>query len=300
MNRLLVPVYLNQKLVFDLLAMMQDGISTVTTVSTSQHARDLTENSISGGFGLSEALSMLMKVDLSATTKDSKTHGADESRSEDRVHTPASLLYKLRSTLASKGQLVEDAASSHVYPGQFIEFAATLRRNPAVEVFDSLGELMALSQVFITDRSGSHNKPHKRGEGGKEKQNRASKIIKQIKVLSESIKAGGTIDLIANRAVDNFAVVIPVESKYLNDPNMSDLVDGQFNVLGKVIRRIESNDESISLIRKAAISKMPRANLENMFDAINALGELQGYEIPEIVWEMPGPAFQVIPIAVYA
>lgn len=300
MNRLLVPVYLNQKLVFDLLAMMQDGISTVTTVSTSKHAGNSTENSISGGFGLSEALSMLMRVDLSATSKGSKIQGADESKSEERVHTPASLLYKLRSTLVLKEQLIEEGDSNQIYPGQFIEFAATLRRNPAVEVLDSLGELMALSQVFTTEKMDSGNRSHKRGQGSKAKQKRPPDVIQQIKVLSESIKAGGTIDLIANRAVGEFSAVIPVESKYLNDPSMSDLVDGQFYVLGKVIRRIESDDESISLIRKAAISRMPRPNLEKAFDAINALGELQGFEIPEIVWEIPGPAFQVVPIAVYA
>lgn len=300
MNRLLVPVYLNQKLVFDLLAMMQDGISTVTTVSTSQHAGDSAENSISGGFGLAEALSMLMRVDLSATSKGSMTQGTDESRSEERVHTPASLLYKLRSTLELKDQLMVDRDSNQISPGQFIEFSATLRRNPAVEVLASFEELMELFQAFNTGKPNSGDRSNKGGQGPKGKQNKPADISQKIKALLDSIKAGGTIDLIANRAVGEFSAVIPVESKYLNDPSMSDLVDGQFFVLGKVVRLIKSDDESISLIRKAAISRMPRATLEKAFDSINALGAQQDFEIPKIVWEIPGPAFQVVPIAIYA
>ena len=33
-EKLIVPVYLNQKLVFDLLAMLQDGISTVKAINS--------------------------------------------------------------------------------------------------------------------------------------------------------------------------------------------------------------------------------------------------------------------------
>ena len=37
MEKLIVPVYLNQRLVFDLLAMLQGGISTVTAINKTEN-----------------------------------------------------------------------------------------------------------------------------------------------------------------------------------------------------------------------------------------------------------------------
>ena len=65
MNNLIVPVYLNQKLVFDLLAMLEGGIATVTGVTRTNEDVDTSESNGRAGFGLGEALSMLMRVDLS-------------------------------------------------------------------------------------------------------------------------------------------------------------------------------------------------------------------------------------------
>jgi hypothetical protein len=81
---------------------------------------------------------------------------------------------------------------------------------------------------------------------------------------------------------------------------MSDLVDGKFRVLGKVIRSLDAASESISLIRKTALSKMPSPLLEQMFGQLSTLGSEQGFGIPTLTWEIPGPAIQILPVAIYA
>lgn len=62
---LIVPVYLNQRIVFDLLAMMEDGLSQVTRVTTTEAERDATARGIDSTFGLGQAFAGLLKVDFS-------------------------------------------------------------------------------------------------------------------------------------------------------------------------------------------------------------------------------------------
>jgi len=56
---LCVPIYLNQKVVFDLLAMLEDGFSQLHTVKTSTSESDAQKNSYGGSIGLSQFVAFL-------------------------------------------------------------------------------------------------------------------------------------------------------------------------------------------------------------------------------------------------
>lgn len=81
---------------------------------------------------------------------------------------------------------------------------------------------------------------------------------------------------------------------------MSDLVDGQFKIIGKVIRSVSDSSDSINLLRKTALSKMPSALMLEALGHLSALGSEQGFGIPELTLEIKGPAIQILPIAIYA
>ncbi len=102
LGKLIVPVYLNQRLVFDLLAMMQGGISTVTSVSKTDSSGSSDTDKVKASFGLSQVLSSLLKIDLSGEKENKETTNKVDSISEQRVHTPASLFYQLRAMLLEK------------------------------------------------------------------------------------------------------------------------------------------------------------------------------------------------------
>lgn len=294
MSNLIVPVYLNQRLVFDLLAMLQGGISTVTAV-TKHESKELNEsNKASASFGLSEALSSLFKIGLSAENDSSGKEQENRSIQEERVHTPASLFYQLRNTLLDKKYLHQIGQDSTVKSGDIVEFTVKLKRNPIIETMDSLNEIMSMAIVFDDKPTGNS----KNTKGGSSNEN--VKIKKQMEAFSESLKLGNTIDLTASKLLSGHDAVITLESIYLNDPAMSDLVDGEFKVTGKVIRSIDDASESINLMRKAAFSKLPRPLLEQVIGQFSLLGLQQGFDIPELIMEIKGPAIQVLPIAIYA
>lgn len=298
-QRPIVPVYLNQKLVFDLVAMLQGGISTVTAVTTSAASDHESQQRLSAGFGLSEAFSTLLRIDLSGNKQKSDANHTSAVTSEDRVHTPASLFYKLRTMFVEKGFLTYIEQGKQPAPGEFIEFNARLKRNPIVETLDSFAEMLKLADLF-SDEPTPDDKHKNNAKGNRVKKSQNQTFREQMLSLSESLRAGSTIDLTATNLPEGYSGVVTVETAFLNDPSMSDLVDGSFKVFGKVVRSVLSPDESISLLRKAALSKLPKSVLAQAFGALTSLGDQQGFEIPDMVWEVPGPAIQVLPVAVYA
>ncbi|OOE69638.1 hypothetical protein BZG20_01545 [Salinivibrio sp. IB868] len=291
MDRLIVPVYLNQKLVFDLLAMLQGGISTVTTVTESSLNKNTDGEKVSAGFGLSEAFSTLLKIDLTGSKE--KTVGTEEANtsSQERVHTPASLFFQLRNTLLEKGYLKE-THEELPKAGDFVEFEGFLKRNPIVETIDSLAEMMDMADVF-------EDKPQpKKGRRNQISENQ--KIKQQMLRFSDTLKAGSTIDLSSASLKAGYTAVVTVETGFLNDPLMSDLVDGQFKIIGKVIKSVSDSSDSINLLRKTALSKMPSTLMLDALGNLSSLGSEQGFDIPDLKLEIEGPAIQILPIAIYA
>ncbi len=295
MEKLIVPVYLNQRLVFDLLAMLQGGISTITSFSRTESAGSADTEKIKASFGLSQVLSSLLKVDLSGEKENKASKKQVDSISEQRVHTPASLFFKLRTMLLEREILRIIDGESAPIPGDIIEFEASLRRNPIVETLESLSEMLGIAMVFEETPKQSAKAKGKQGQVPDHK-----KIKSQMEAFCNNLRAGNTIDLTAAGLKNEYSAVITLETVFLNDATMSDVVDGKFQVAGKVIRAITDNSESISLIRKTALSKLPMGTLSEAFGGVSALATEQGFDIPDLTWEIKGPAIQVIPIAIYA
>lgn len=285
---LLIPVYLNQRIVFDLIAMLQGGISTVTQIRAAEANSEKSGGTVKAGFGLGEALSSLLKIDLSGEKVGEKTNSSDRQVSEERVHTPASLLFTLRQLLLDKKLVKVDSDDTLYASGDIVEFEASLRRNPIIETMDAFAGMLDMASIF--------NEPQKKSGQG----NSYQKIKAQMEKFAESMKTGNSIDLTTDKLSSGYKAVITIDAGYLNDPTMADLVDGQFHVLGKVIKCVVDADESVSLLRKSAVSKLPPATLITAFSQLVATTTEQGFALPEIKWEVNGPAIQVIPIAIFA
>ena len=293
-ENLIVPVYLNQRIVFDMIAMLQGGIATVTNITVIDQSKEEVKAKAGVSLGLSEALSSLLKIGLSGEASGSSGESAGKKVGEERVHTPASLFYTLRNLLYEKELLNTDGENFEPKSGDIVEFEATLKRNPIIETMDSFIELIDLATIFSDDLQ----KPvkGKRKSGTSEYQ----KIKNQILSFSESLKSGNSIDLTTGELKCGHKAVVTIEIQYLNDPLMSDLVDGTFHVVGKIIRVVPDNSEAISLIRKTAMSKMPHHTLNETFSTLSALTTDQEFELPDPEWEIQGPVIQIIPIAVFS
>ncbi|MGE0085473.1 MAG: hypothetical protein AB7S75_13750 [Desulfococcaceae bacterium] len=295
---LLVPVYLNQRIVFDLVAMLQGGIATVTSITETSKKNVSKDEEAKASFGLSNAFSSLLKIDLSGTKKNSDQTSIDKTLGEERVHTPSSLFYTLRSLLFEEKKIRIDSKEYQPKSGDLLEFNASLSRNPIIETMDSFIGLIEIFEPFFPKETKSP-KSNPKGQHVSNTQD-LQKIKKQMESFLVGLKAGDSIDLTAKNLESGYHAVLTLESKYLNDPLMSDLVDGTFHVVGKVIRSVHENEGSINLIRKTVLSKMPLPILTEAFGKFSELSHIHGFALPELIWEIKGPVVQVLPIAIFA
>ncbi len=285
---LIIPVYLNQRVVFDLVAMLQGGIASVTQVSQTQQESGTAGAEARTEFGLSKALSSLLRIDFSGKVSGSVSGASEQTKSEQRIHTPGSLFMVLRAMLNEKGYIMRDSNRITPTPGSIIEFSASLRRNPLLETINAFVEVLDVAQVFDNST---------KGKGGHLSE--AQKMKRQMELFISALEDSDTTDLTTEPLESSFRSVITLEKQYLNDPSMSDLVDGMFRVVGKVTRVIGEGEGAISLNRKSAMGRLPTAILEQ-FRGLLENPELKSFSLPQMEWEIPGPVIQVLPIAIFA
>ena len=293
MNKLIVPVYLNQRTVFDLIAMLKGGLSTVTSVTQTESDNKSNQGEISSKLGTGGVLSSLLKVDLSGNLASTDTQDSGVVSSEERVHTPASLFYQLRNLLYENEMIykMDDRIGA---PGSFVEFEGQLNRNPIIESLDIFFEFGKFA-IGIDNTT-----PAKRSRKSQTKDVGSNEVLKMLKGLLELLKAGDTVDLVGIGINGNFSAVITLETGYLNDPMMSDLVDGQFKVLGVIVKSIHDESDSINLLRKTAFSKLPPDVMGGFFETLKNLRDEHEFDISPLGIEVKGPTIQILPVAIFA
>lgn len=284
-----ISFYLNQKFVFDILAILEDGFSEMQTLRKIDNAEQQTEKQIKGDIGISNAFAFL-GVSLGGHRNKNEKSEIQEQSEYKKVHTPNSLFAKMRERLTKK-KLVRTRDLMNAQPGEFIEFKAILRKNPIIDNLESYFSVFKLALTF-DDTPKQKNK--------KNEQNSNKKILSQFENLVEQLKAGGNIDLIGEHTgEEKFNSVLTIDGDYLNDPSLSDLADGEFSVFGKVIRVIDENSEdTVNLLRKTSLSKINDTLLNQMFSGFENLDN-DGLKNADFVKEVKAPVIQVIPISIF-
>lgn len=284
-SELILPVYLNQATVFDMVAMLEDGIATITRVSERDANRQASEGTIGGRFGLAEVLASLVRVELSGSAKLDDEDTSEKIKSREKVHTPGSMLYKLRNTLHQTGRAVTFDPKSPPPAGAIIEFESVLHRNSLDQAFGLLVERLDLL-VTISDE-GSLPKPK-------------DKIVerkRQMEHLVGKMRSDTTLDLITDPSDAGWRFVLTLEKRYLNDLTMADLVDGHFKVIGKIINIIVDRAGRISLLRKTPFAGATDAVVEEL---VALFGKAEHLKYPAVEWAITGPVIHVLPIAIFA
>ncbi len=282
-----VAVYLNQAVVFDLLAIMEDGMAQVSTIRTSESKKAGADAGI-GSSNVFALLGVRLKGALENVEGREITH--------ERVHTPTSLFSKVRNHLR-KAKLVHDLAGSSanlaaVRPGHFVEVEMRLRRNPLVDALEAVNETIAGIKVLTSFGKSGQKSVTDRAQGDNLRQ-----IAENCKRLAGALTGSGAVDLVGDIVPGPGQVVVPVEDRYFGEHSADEVADGQFRVFGKVVRTVLEEGEGISLLRNTKFAYIPSA-----FDTLKpafAATKQSGVTLPEIVTEVKAPALQVRPIAIF-
>ena len=290
-SNLIIPIYINEKIVLDMLAIMEDGFSMVSQINYTEHKEGNTIQKVGVEASTSATiLSKLLKINISGELNHTGSNGESENLAKEKVHTNVSLFSKFRSYLIKEKALKTGFDIVHMKIGDFIEVDGELQKNPLISYMDSFIDFFRLEDIFSEIPSVSN-----RTQAKVQKQQNKD-IEKQIKTFSDELKHSGTIDFIlANKSE---TVVLSAQEQYLSNDNVSELLGGRFRVLGKVIAICQNPTESIDLLRKTSLSLIPEKVIDQCFSG--SFGEAaKRLSLPEFKTKIFGPAVIVIPIAIY-
>lgn len=286
-NQLMIPVYINEKIVLDMLAIIEDGFSTVSQVSYSDHKENSNAQKIEAEVSTSASiLSKLLKIDLKGELSHSGNCGETENTTKEKVHTNVSLLSKFRAFLTDANILKSGFDISNMKIGDFIEVEGELQKNPLINCMDIFVDMLRMADIFA-------EKPQLNAKTqAKAQKQQQDETMKKIKSFASELKHSGTVDFILSDSAGT--VVLSAQEQYLSNDNISEILGGHFKVLGKVIAICADKTESIDLLRKTTLSI-----LADMFLCLQN-EDMKQYNLPELKTEISGPAVIVIPVAIYA
>ena len=289
-RRLSIPIYLNQRIVFDLLSIVEGGFSQLQTVKSSETGSQQTKKDASADVGAKNVFAFL-NLSFKGSVGKEDTQTSQRAVEEERVFTPASLFSRLRDSLLEQGLLYsldEDSSIENIEPGKFIEFSGLLRKNPCVGYMEGLIQMMEVALIFAPKH-------------GKQKPKPEHELLGQMKKFLSMLTQDGSLDLVAELTLKpEIKSVIPVQLEYFSNESPADIIDGQFMVLGKIIRYVPGEtDESISLLRGTPLAFLPVENLSDVTQGLSDIGAAINVT-DEFVTHINGPALLVVPIAIYA
>ncbi|MFV0468446.1 MAG: hypothetical protein ACK5MK_05905 [Dysgonomonas sp.] len=292
---LVLPVYLNEKIVIDMLAIIEDGFSMVSEVNTTLQQMDSNNASAKAGLSTSNILSKFLKIELAASLDEKQENGTSQLSKQEKVHTNVSLFSKFKAKLEENDLLISGVEGlrdiNKINSGDFIEIAGVLQKNPMVNILEKAIDVFRMAEIFQeTPQLGNK----KQAANNKAEDN---KVVKQMKLFLDELKVTGTVDFVVKS--DFSTIVLSVQEKYLENDNISELIGGNFKVLGKVIKVCKDENESINLLRKTTLDILNEDNLKEFTDVFKST-EFMEFNLPQLQVKIPAPSAIIIPIAIYA
>ena len=283
-SKLTIPIYLNTKIVFDMLATIEDGFSQVKNIQTTNS--ELNAEELGASIGASNIFAFL-NVGISGSKKRDQSDGMVVN--EERTHTPVSLFQKLKWFL-EENELIK-TEDVDLFEGDFVEIQGVLKENPLIDLLVNMKELFQLINAFSEDNGNSKN------ASSKAKMMQQNKMLSQMDALIHGLQADGKKDIIC--ITQNHEVILPTDVNYFLNKSMGELTEGNYKILGKITKICSEESESISLLRNTAFSKLKLDKMQEFQDLFKDDSLKQFVDAGGIKTDISGPTFMIIPIAIY-
>lgn len=280
-ENLTIPVYLDEQIVMDLIATIDDGFSEFYTIETTKNKGIGTEVNANGQGKVLKLFKA--KMDLSHSRE--STNGTK--KQESKVQTVVSMFHNLKQYLNQNGFIEKN--NKEFKNGDFIELQGEFSINPLIDLLNTFSNFFEMSGV-INKASNTSKAKNKRTEALKDVQ-----IESQIKGLIKVFETDGKIDVICHSGDKTF--IIPSKKEFFTDGKGDVIRTGNFRMLGKIVK-ICSEKENISLLRDTKIGKLKSSILDTAIESFND-PEIKNVVDFEPVVTNYDNAILVYPIAIY-
>lgn len=296
---LCVPIYLDEQRVFDLLAIVDNGLSKVSTINTSTSDKDTNDSKKNVTLSLSNPFSLIgIGASFTGESNKGKEINNQNSSSTEKIHTPTSLFSKLRHILKDKGYVSIIKTQSDIRNlkcGEFVEFRSNdLKNNPLIDYFIRIRELIKLSSTFIGE-------PNQNIVQDNQTQSTVSnnEILRIIDEVLNDLMKSNTTEIIG-KVSDDHDVNVDLSCKsdcFINN-DKDILTNGEFCILGKVTNVLIGKRYKIDLLQKTSFRSLDENVIEKITDAFNNT-QVKDINIPKVSTKIEAPAIQILPIAIF-
>lgn len=289
-EQLIIPIYLNEKTVLDMLAIIEDGFSMISEVNSSNQSSNTSNTMVSGGISTRAILDKLLKIQINGRFEKGKNLSEETQTKLEKVHTNVSLFSKFRSELI-KNELLSCTSSdkldiSKIESGDFIEIEGELQKNPLIDLLEKFINVINLSDIFSEEQKALPKE-----------ENANNAFVQQMNLFLQELTHSGTIDFILKNTEGT--LVLSAQKQYLSNDNISEIIGGKFKILGKVIKVCKTPNENINLLRKTSLYLFDKNSLDAFASIFNS-DEFKQFNLPDVQFEIAGPSAIIIPIAIYA
>ena len=299
-SNLPIPVYLNQQIVFDLFAVKDDGFSMIRSIKESDSTQNTEDKSLTGGLGVTNLVSFF-GIRFDAKKEHTATGSAGTETEHEKIHTPNSLFAKLRKLLVEDGAIANldnDDDFSSLKVGQFVEFDATLSRPPLIELLNSALALMKSSSLFDQSQNSTSKSAGKSSQRGKSTSSDSD--VDQLEGILQGVSPINSIQLLCKiTTVSNLRAVISTKPDFFIDSDITEALDGEFRILGKITRVVTSGDKPINLLERTSFSLFKAEAFDKFFPMPLNHEMRQLLNLPTVESQVSSPAIQLIPVAIF-
>lgn len=296
-EHLVLPVYLNEKVVLDMLAILQNGFSMVSEISTTSQDSNAVSGTTKAEMNTGSLLSRVLKIKLGAEASGEKKQEDQWVSKEARFHTSASLFSEFRRQLIEQDMLTCMASDPlnirEIHTGDFIEVEGALMKNPLIDILEKFLSVYRMSKIFTEPTVAAVGQKKQMAQ----KKNQEDIQVQQMEALLEELRVTETLDFVLKS--NCASLVLSAQEKYLENDNISELIGGSFKVLGKVIKVCAEDGEGVSLLRKTTLDILDADTLNGLLQIFES-DELRNLHLPEVEFQIKAPAAIVIPVAIYA
>jgi len=296
-----IPIYLNWQIVEGLLSQIEDGISRKSEITSISSEKQMRGSEVSGG---AKAKIFGIGGGVEAGRKDGTENNAITQTKTEQYSTPTSSFAKLQKWLNTLGkiqQLKTETDFERLKSGIFVEFLAKIKNNPLAELTKTISQVALLAAAVNPNlRKVPKSRKVKGGTSAadvKSIQPVDVKSIQQADKIVSGLIDSSLLELVGELIeVRNVKAVFSVESENFVDEGADVLIDGEYRVLGKTIRVVKSENDSIDLLRNTNLSLLERKNIDEFKTAWD---KIEGIRLPPFYTEVRSPAIQIIPIAIF-
>lgn len=328
---LCIPIYLDQEIVFDLLAMLDNGFSQVNTINTSITGTKTGDSK--KGASLSGSALNLFSFSVNGDKCETNSAIDNEQQTMTKTHTTSSMFSILRRTLRDENFIspmntMDDI--NNLKCGNFVEFRSKLTPNPLMDSFNRMREVSKLCIKYSEGvnkmkteerrvespqekdqnrRKTKHKGPNNQTDVAtqenqtdvttQENQNDVS-LFQWIYELSDELLSSNSTEIIGN-IFDHPEIKVDLPAKvncFVNN-DTSIVMNGEFSVFGKVTQVISCDSkDTIDLLQKTTLKSFGEEVIKMFTDSFSHVPN-NAIIFPKITTKINGPAIQVLPIAIF-